>query len=79
MPEVKNKGRILKVAREKQLVTYMGGLTMLLADISTEICWPEGIGKIFKVTKSKDLHPRLFYLARLSFRVKEEKKSKAEQ
>ena len=59
MPEVKNKGRILKVAREKQLVTYMGGLTMLLADISTEICWPEGIGKNIQSDKKQGPTPKI--------------------
>ena len=32
MPKVKGKGRILKAAREKQLVTYKGAPIKLLAD-----------------------------------------------
>ena len=36
MPKIKNKERILKVAREKQLVTYRGVPTRLAADFSKE-------------------------------------------
>ena len=36
MPEVKDKERILKAAREKQLVTYKGALIRLSVDFSTE-------------------------------------------
>ena len=37
MPNVKDKERILKAAREKQLVSYKGILIRLSADISKEI------------------------------------------
>ena len=36
MPKVKDKERILKAAREKQLVTYRGISIRLLADFSKE-------------------------------------------
>ena len=36
MPKVKEKERILKAAREKQLVTYKGVPIRLSADFSTE-------------------------------------------
>ena len=36
MPRFKDKKRILKVAREKQEVTYKGALIRLAADFSTE-------------------------------------------
>ena len=36
MPKVKNKERILKAAREKQLVTYKGAPIRLSADFSKE-------------------------------------------
>ena len=60
MPKVKDKERILKVAREKQLVTYKGTPLRLSAGFSTETLharrdWQE----IFKVMKSKDLQTRL--------------------
>ena len=56
MPEIKDKERILKAAREKQLLTYKGAPIRLSADFSTETLkakrdWQE----IFKVMKSEDL------------------------
>ena len=70
MPEVKDKDRILKAAREKQRVTYKGVPIRLSADFSKETLqarrdWLE----VFKVMKSKDLQPRLLYPAKLSFRM----------
>ena len=49
MPQVKVKERLLKAAREKQLVAYKHAPIKLLADISTETHGPEGIG--IKYTK----------------------------
>ena len=76
MPKVKDKERILKVAREKQLVLYRGIPIRLSADFSKETLqarrdWQE----IFKVMKSKDLKSRLFYPAKLTFRIKGQIKS----
>ena len=70
MPKVKNKERILKVAREKQRVTYGGVPIRLSADFSKETLqtrrnWQE----VFKVKKSMDLQPRLLYPAKLLFRM----------
>ena len=47
MPKVKDKGRILKASREKQLVTYKDIPIGLSADFSKETCRLEGIGKKF--------------------------------
>ena len=60
----KDKERILKAAREKQIVTYKGVPIRLSADFSEETLpagrdWQE----VFKVMKSKDPQPRLFYPA----------------
>ena len=71
MHKVKNKERLLKAAREKQLVTYKRAPIRLSADFSTDNLqarrdWQE----IFKVMKSKDLQPRLLYPAKLLFRIK---------
>ena len=65
--------RILKATREKQMVTYKGVPIRLSADFSKEtlqsrIDWQE----VFKVMNSKDLHPRLLYTAKLSFRMEEQ-------
>ena len=66
MPNVKDKHKILKAAREKQLVTYRGVLIRLSTDFSTQTLqarrdWQE----IFKVMKSGDLQPGLLYPAKL--------------
>ena len=71
MPKVKDKKRILKSAKEKQLVIYKGVPIRLSADFSKETLqyrrdWKE----IFNVMKSKDLQPRLFYPAKLSLESK---------
>ena len=71
MPKIKDKERILKAAREKQLVTYRRVPIRLSADFSEEALqarrdWQE----IFQVMKSRDLQPRLLYPADLSFRIK---------
>ena len=65
-PKIKDKEKTLKAAREKDTVTYKGVPIRLSADFSTEILqqrrhWQE----VFKVTKSKNLQPRLFYPAQL--------------
>ena len=76
MPKVKDKERILKAAREKQLVIYRGVPIRLSADFSKETLqarrdWQE----ILKVMKSRDLQPRLLYPAKLSFRIEGQVKS----
>ena len=70
LPKIKSKERILKVAREKETVTYKGVPIRLSADFSKETLqarrhWKE----VFKVMKGKDLHPRLLYPAKPSFRM----------
>ena len=50
MPKVKNKGRILKAAREKQLVTYSGVPVRLSVNVWKETLNIEWIGK--KYSKS---------------------------
>ena len=70
LPKMKDKERILKAAREKETVAYKGVPIRLSADFSKETLqarrdWNE----IFEVMKGKDLHPRLLYPAKLSFRM----------
>ena len=76
MPKVKDKERILKTAREKQLVIYKGAPIRLSADFSKETlqAWRD-LQEIFKVMKSEYLQPRILYPAKLSFRIKGQKKS----
>ena len=69
-PKIKEKERILKAAREKETVTYKGVPRRLLADFSKETLQARrGWKEVFKVRKGKDLHPRLLYPAKLSFRM----------
>ena len=60
----------LKAAREKETVTYKGVPIRLSADFSKEQYRQEGARKKYlKPVKGKDLHPRLLYPAKLSFRM----------
>ena len=66
MQKFKNKERILKAARVKQLVTYREVFIRPSADFSKETLqarrhWQE----IFKVMKSRDLQLRLLYPANI--------------
>ena len=70
MPKVKDKERIFKAAREKQLDTYRGVPIRLTADFSNETLQARrDRQEILKVMKSRDLQPRLLYPAKLSFRM----------
>ena len=69
-PKVKDKERILKAAREKQLVTYRGVPIRLSADFSKEVLWARrDWQEVFKVMKSRVLQPRLLYPVELSFKI----------
>ena len=70
LPKIKDKERILEAAREKKTVTYIGVPVRLSTNFSKESlqarkAWKE----VFKIMKGKGLHPRLFYAAKLSFRM----------
>ena len=70
LPKMKQKERILEAAREKDTVTYKGVPIRLSADFSKETLQARrGWQEVFKVMKGKDLHPRLLYPAKLSFRM----------
>ena len=70
LPKIKDKERILKAAREKDTVTYKGVPIRLSADFSKETLQARrGWKEVFQVMKGKDLHPRLLYPAKLSFRM----------
>ena len=71
LPKIKDKERILRAKRGKERVTYKGVPIRLSADISKETLQArKGWKEIFEVMKGKDLHPRLFYPSKLSFRMK---------
>ena len=70
LPKMKDKGRILEAATEKDTVTYKGVPIRLSADFSKETFQARGgLKEVFQVMKGKHLHPRLLYPAKLSFRM----------
>ena len=70
LPKMKDKERILEAAREKDTVTYKWVPIRLSADFSKETLQARrGWQEVFQVMKGKDLHPKLLYPARLSFRM----------
>ena len=70
LAKIKEKERIFKAAREKETVTYKGVPIRLSADFSKETLQARrGWKEVFQVMKGKDLHPRLLYPAKLSFRM----------
>ena len=70
LPKIKDKETILKTARGKETVTYKGVPIRLSADFSKETLQVRrGWKEVFEVMKGKDLHPRLLYPAKLSFRM----------
>ena len=73
LAKYKDKERILKVARDKQALTYKGRHITIVPDLSTETWkarkeWQE----IFNVTNRKNMQPRILYPASLSFRIEGE-------
>ena len=67
---IKDKERILKAARGKQTFIYKGVPIRVSADFTKETLQARrGWKEVFKVMKGKDLHPRLLYPAKLSFRM----------
>ena len=66
LPQIKDKERILKAAREKETVIYKGVPIRLSADFSKETLKARrGWKEVFKITKGKDRHPRVLYPAKL--------------
>ena len=76
LSKFKYKEKTLKAAREKQQITYKGIPIRLTADLSAETLQARRVWQnIFKVMKGKNLQPRLFYPARISFRYNGEIKT----
>ena len=70
LPKIKDKEKILKAATEKETVTYRGVPIRLSADFSKETLQARrGWQEVLQVMKGKDLHPRLLYPAKQSFRM----------
>ena len=64
----KGKEKILKAARDKTSLTFMGRNIRLTGDLSTET-WQARKGRqdILRVLNDKNLQPRILYPARCSF------------
>ena len=76
LPKITDKERILQAAREKDTVTYKRVPIRLSVDFSKEALQARrGWKEVFQVMEGKDLHPRLLYPAKLSFRMKGQIKS----
>ena len=70
LPKIKDKERILEATRGKDRVTYKRGPIRLSVDFSKDTLQARSDWKeVFEVMKGKDLHPRLLYPAKLSFRM----------
>ena len=70
LPKTKDKERILKAAREKETVPYKEVPIRLSDDFSKETLQAgRGWKEVLKVMKGKDLHPKLLYPAKLSFKM----------
>ena len=70
LPKIKDKERILKAARAKEIVTYKRVPIRPSADFSKETLQARrGWKQVLQVMKGKDLLPRLLYPAKLSFRM----------
>ena len=67
LPKIKEKERILEAAREKDTVTYKG--LPIRLPIKETLQARRGWQDVLQVMKGKDLHPRLLYPAKLSFRM----------
>ena len=71
LPKIKQQERILKATREKETITDKGVPIRLSADFSKETLQARrGCQEVFQVMKGKNLHSRLLYPAKLSFRMK---------
>ena len=72
----KDKEKILKAARDKKYLTFMGRRSRGTPDLSTATwqprkCWLD----IFRVLHENNMQPRILYPARLSFKMEGEIKS----
>ena len=76
MPKVKYRERTLKNSK-RNAVSYLGGVPIrLAADFSKGTLQARrDLQEIFKVMKSRDLQPILFYPAKISFQIKRQIKS----
>ena len=71
LAKIKDKERILKATRDKGTVTYKGvPIGLSAAFLKETLQARRGRKEVFQVMKGNNLHPRLLYPAKLSFRMK---------
>ena len=76
LANTKHKEKILKAARERKILTFMGRSIRVTADVSTVTWQPrKGWQDIFRVLHEKNMQPRILYPARVSFKMEGEIKS----
>ena len=68
LPKTKDKERILKAAREKETITYKGVSMRQTADFSN-FTDKKGLERSIQSQERQEIHPRLLYPAKLSFRM----------
>ena len=76
LPNSKDKEKILKGARDKKSLTFMGRSIRVTADLSTET-WQarKGWKDILRVLNEKNMELRILYPARLSSRIEERQRA----
>ena len=67
--------RILRVAREKKMVTYKGKPIRLLDFSAQTLQAKKDWNQIFKLLSKRNYQPRIMFPAKLSFRYKKEIKT----
>ena len=72
----KDKEKILKAARDKKSLTFMGRSIRVTEDLSTAT-WQarKGWQDIFRILNEKNMQPRILYPTRISFKMEGEIKS----
>ena len=76
MPNIQNKDRIFKAAREKNQIMYRGKPTRISADFSAQTLKArKAWNNIFQTLKEHSCQPRILYPEKLTFRFEDEIKS----
>ena len=72
----KDKEKILKAARDKKSLNFMGRSIRVTEDLSTAT-WQtrKGWQDIFRILNEKNMQPRILYPTRISFKMEGEIKS----
>ena len=75
MTKTKDKEKILKPTKEELQIKYKETPIRLSADFQQKLYRPEGSSTAYLSGERENLQPRIYYLARLSFRFAKEIKN----